>query len=186
MTKKNKTLLKTTAGISFVFGAFLAIAITLYFFDAWNLKAFVRDFLVDVMEIQTESELNFQITIMITDFLVGACLNIYAGVMYLIYAKAQLIYIGASRSILYIGLLQILFGVSIIPGVMAVIVGARIKNGDSQTIDQLKKTQSDMDILTEKINFIKQQKEAGVITEEQYSTMLNKYIEEEANNKAKK
>ena len=185
MTKKNKTLLTITAIISFVIAGLFIIAIALYLFDAWNIKAVVRDFFMKAMELQDETDLNFQITMTITDCFVGAFLNMYAGVTYLRYSKTQNIIIGGYKIVIYTGVLQLLFVISLVPGIMAIIVGNTLKNGENRAVTTQVKPQSSMDILTEKINFIKQQKEAGTITEEQYNNMLNKYIEEEANNKNK-
>lgn len=185
MTKKNKTLLITTAIISFVIAGIFVLAVMLYLFDAFNLKETVRDFFMKTMELEDETDLNFQITMTLTDCLVGVFLNIYAGVTYLRYSKTQNIIIGGYRIVIYTGVLQLLFLISILPGIMAIVVGKSLKNGEGRAINTQAKPQSSMDILTEKINFIKQQKEAGTITEEQYNNMLNKYIEEEANNKSK-
>lgn len=183
MSKKNRNLLITTAILSFVFGAFFLLCIAFMLFNIAGTKDFVVDFYVNYFGVVSDSDIKFQISMTVVDFTVGALFNIYAGLTFIKYAKSKAVLINGYKVILYVGVLQLFFFVSIIPGIMAIIVSFSIKNQEQSLYTNLAESQeseNSMDELSEKITLLKKQKEDGVITDEQYNTLLNKYIEEQA------
>lgn len=183
MSKKNKSLLMATSILSFVFGVFFLICIVFMLFNVAGTKDFMRDFYIHYFGEISANELQFQMSMTVVDCVVGALFNIYAGLTYFKYARAKDIWISGYKVVLYVGILQLFFLVSTIPGIMAIIVSINLRKQEQSMYTSFEKSQqpkTSMDELSEKITLLKKQKEEGVITEEQYNMLLNNYIEEEA------
>lgn len=184
MSKKEKVWLVVTAVISFVLSAIMILGFFFVLFNVQGLKDFTMNYIKEYLGATTEREINFQLTVTMGDFVVGALLNIYAGYCYLKYSKRDVVLPGMSRVLTYVALFQCLFILSLLPGIIGLIISARIRKREfSAPVVAMEKKDS-MEILSERIELLKSQKASGLITEEQYNTLLNKLIEEEANNKS--
>lgn len=182
MSKKSKNMLRATSIISFVVGGVMLLMTIFLLFDVMGAKGFTRDVIASTLETASQSDIDFEYTIVLTDFIVGALYNIYAGIFYLRYVKADAVLIGGYRTIMYVALFQMFFVLSIIPSVMGLVASGMLRTEETNIAQAPPKTS--MDELSEKIAFLKQQKQSGTISEEQYNNMLNKLIEEEAKNKS--
>lgn len=182
MSKKSKNMLRATSIVSFMVGGVMLLVTIFLLFDVMGAKGFARDVIASTLETASQNDIDFEYTIVLTDFIVGSLYSIYAGIFYLRYAKSDAVLIGGYRTIMYVALFQMFFLLSIIPSVMGFVASSMLRSEEANIVQTPPKTS--MDELSEKITFLKQQKQFGAISEEQYNTMLNKLIEEEAKNKS--
>lgn len=176
MSKKSKKMLTATAIVSFVVGFIMLIATILLLFNVSGMKDYVRDVIAE--SLTNESDINFELSVVLVDFVVGTIYNIYAGIYYLRYAKTKSVMLGGYKAIMYVSLFQLFFMLSVIPSIMGMVASNYLKSDEMNVANGSE--QKPMSDISEKIAFLKEQKTSGAISEEQYNAMLNKAIEEEA------
>jgi len=184
MSKREKNWLVATAVISFVLAAIMILGFIFVLSNVFGLKDFTLKYIKEYLGATTEREINFQLTVTLGDFIVGALLNIYSGCCYLKYSKKDVVLPGTFRVLLYVAIFQCLFIMSLVPGIIGVCVASSLRKKELSTPVAVMTPKDSMQVLSDRIELLKTQKESGLITEEQYNTLLNKLIEEEAINKS--
>lgn len=150
----------------------------------FNIAGF-KDFYIEVIQkvgIVTEpSEVNFEIYMAIFDGLVGILLNSYAAGVYLKLSRSRNIMLGTSRVVLYVGVLQCFFLISIIPGILAIVGSFMIKKTETEIVDRPRNVEHHSgNDLADRIANLKARKDAGQISQEEYDKKLNDLIEQVA------
>jgi hypothetical protein len=115
------------------------------------------------------------------DTIISVFLNSYCAGLYFKLAKSRVILIGGSKMAMYLGILQCLFIVSLIPGIMAVIGSFILKKEEANIINRPRESMpTSQEIFEQKIKDMKEQKDKGNITQEQFDKFLNDMIEQQA------
>lgn len=176
MSKKSKKMLTATSIVSFVVGAIMLVLTILLLFNVGGMKDYIRSIIAET--VTSESDISFELSIVLVDFVMGTMYNVYAGIYYLRYVKSKSVMIGGYKTIMYVSLFQLFFVLSLIPSIMGVIASNYLKADEMNVSRDVES--GPMNDIGEKIAFLKEQKASGAISEEQYNLMLNKAIEEEA------
>lgn len=185
---KNSTskLLKVTAFISMLIAVFFLIEGACLMFNILGFKDYYIKFIQEMGVSRTPEDISFQVYMGIFDAIVGLFLNSYCAGNYYKLSKTKNILLGSSKMLLYVGILQCFFVISILPGIMTIVASRQIAKAEYEIINRPREQQSsetDMDDMTMQIKSIKQQLERGEITQEQYDRTLNNIIENSAKNK---
>ena len=180
MKKSTKTLFKITAGISITISILFMIWGVCLIFDIGGIKDIYANMLINGGFIEAD-EVSFEIFMAISDALIGVFLNSYCAGLYFKLAKSNSILLGGSRLSLYLGIFQCFFVISIIPGVMAIIGSRLLKKEEIEIANRPREiTPTDQEIFEQKIKDMKDQKDKGNITQEQFDRFLNEVIEKQA------
>ena len=181
MKKSTRILFTVTAVISFIISfVFFLQAIGLMF----NIGGF-KDLYIEMIQkigIATEpNELSFEVYMGIFDALVGILLNSYAAGIYLKLSKAKTIILGTNKVVLYVGILQCFFIVSILPGLLGIIASRIIKKQETAIVNRPRDVvENRTNDIVDRITNLKARKDAGLITQEEYDRRLNEIIEQSA------
>ena len=178
MKKSTKVLFKITAIISMLMAVAFMIYGIMLIFNIGGIKDFIIDIIQKSQNIHDPNDIKFEVYLTIGDAFMSVLLNSYCAGVYFKISKAKSILIGGSRVVLYLGILQCLFLISIVPGVMAIIASTILKKQESTIINRPRQEQeNNVDVVSERIKDMKAQKEKGLITQEQYDRFLNDTIE---------
>jgi len=186
MKKSTSILLKTTAILSLVISIFFFFEGVSLIFNLFGFKDLYIEVIKNMGMITSASEINFQVYMGIFDALIGLFLNSYCAGNYYRLSKSKNILLGSSKVLLYMGILQCFFIVSILPGILAIITSVKISKEEKEIINRPRNEQNqstELDQMSIQIVSIKQQLEKGEITQEQYDRALNNIIENSAKNK---
>lgn len=183
MNKKSKGLLTVSTVLSFIFGGLALLSAFFAVFNVGGVKDFLRDYYINFIGVVDAADLNMQMSMTIVDLFVDAIFNIYAAVVYLRYARTKDVLIGAYRTIMYVGIFQLLFVVSIIPGLLAIFAARGLRLSENTIIEEAHKPMTENEEIALKVQVIRKQKEEGLITQEQFDRMLNEIIEDAAKKK---
>jgi len=192
MKKTNIIILKTISLISWAISAFFLIYGACLIFNIGGIRELYIEMMTTIGVIKAGADAQFEIYMAIFDCLVGIFLNSYCAGMYFKIAKANTILIGSSKMLMYMGILQCLFGISLLPGILAIVSSIMLSKTEKTIIERPREQSeaSGIDYISEKIIQLKQQKERGEITEEQYNLAVNEILESSAksqlNNENKK
>lgn len=185
MKKSNIIILKTIAIISFIISIFFLIYGVCMMFDLFGIKEIYIETMKAMGIIEKSQDVQFQVYMAIFDSIVGIFLNSYCAGMYLKISKSNEIMLGTSKVLMYMGVLQCLFIISLLPGILAIVSSVMISKSEKEIINRPREESSSLqfDIMKERIANLKLQKERGEITEEQYNLGLNELIENSAKSK---
>ena len=181
MKKSTRVLFTVTSVISFVISfIFFLQAISLMF----NIGGF-KDFYIEMIQkigVATEpNEISFEVYMGIFDALVGILLNSYAAGIYLKLSRAKSIMLGTNKVVLYVGILQCFFIVSIIPGLLGIIASIIVRKQETEIVNRPREVvENKTNDLVDRITNLKARKDAGQITQEEYDRRLNEIIEQSA------
>ena len=179
MKKSSVILLRIAAILSLVISfIFLFQCVGLLF----NLFGFKDMYVQILQEISgaSQTDIQAQVYMGVFDGFIGLFLNSYcAGTFYRI-SRANGIPIGSAKAVLYMGVLQCFFIISILPGIFAIIVGWKLSKEEKQIVNRPRENQTSFDDVANQINELKKQKEKGEITQMQYDRALNNIIEKSA------
>ena len=126
---------------------------------------------------------NYYYTIIVIDCFFGCMMNIYSGRVYVHLSKMPILPGGISRSLNSMGIMQVLFGFSVIPAIIIFVVASKLKGEKPMTRmefeKQLQETRG-MEIIALQINQLKEDLANNKITKEEYDLHLNKILEQNA------
>lgn len=150
----------------------------------FNIGGF-KDIYLEVIQkigmVNDASQLSMQVYMGIFDALIGVFLNSYCAGMYYRLSKAKGLLVGGSKVLLYMGILQCLFVISFVPGVIAIVVSVRLSKEEKNIANRPREeAKSELDVMSAQIAVLKQQLEKGEITQDQYDRALNDIIENSA------
>lgn len=177
MKKSIKNLFIANAVISFIITVVFFLAGIMLMFNIAGTKDIYLDLLMKVGIVSTVAEAGMEVNMAIFDCIIAVLLNSYAAGIYLKISKAKTILIGASKVVIYVAILQCFFIASLLPGIIAIVGGNMLKKEEFGIANRVRTPQSSMDDLAEKIQMIKDKKEKGIITEEEYNQKLNTLLD---------
>ena len=180
MKKSTKNLFIVNTVLSFLICVVFFMAGAMLVFNIAGIRQIYIDVLTQIGVVESIAEANTEINFAIFDCLIGVFLNSYAAGVYLKLVKSKAVLIGAGRTIIYVGIMQCLFAVSLLPGVLAIIGGCLLKKEETAVVTRVRTTPSPMEDLTEKIAMLKDKKTKNLITEEEYNTRLSQLLENNA------
>lgn len=187
MKKSNIIILKAISIISFLISTVFLIYTACMLFDLFEIKDLYIDVMRSMGVIQNDSEIQFQVYMAIFDGIVGIFLNSYCAGMYLKISKSNHVLIGSSKVLMYMGVLQCLFVISFVPGILAIIASIMMRKVEKDVVNRPRVAEEtsnlQFDIMKERIAGLKAQKEKGEITQEQYELALNDILEKSAKSK---
>lgn len=180
MKKSTKIWLKIASAISAILIlVFLCQAVCLMFNIA-GYKEFYIGILKQMGMVNDPSEINFQVSMSIFDSVVGILLNSYAAGVYFKLSKSDHVIVGSSKVLLNIAILQCFFIISILPGIIAIVVSVKIRKQEENVLSRQRPSdspQSQMDNLSNLITSLRNKKENGEISEDEYNKILSELIE---------
>jgi len=179
MKKSNIILLRITAIISMLISV-------LFFFEcvglAFNVLGF-KDLYISILQQigVPQTDVNAQVFMGIFDGLIGLFLNSYcAGTFYRL-SRAKNYLVGSAKAVLYMGILQCLFIISIIPGILAIIVGNMLAKQEREVANRPREVeQGGLEDVAYQITELKKQRESNQITQMQYERALNNLLDRSA------
>ena len=179
MKKSNIILLRVTAVVSMIISL-------VFFFECvglmFNLFGF-KDIYISILQQigLPQSDMNAQVYMGIFDGLIGLFLNSYcAGTFYRL-SRAQNYLVGSAKAVLYMGVLQCLFIISILPGLLAIIVGNRLAKQEREVAKRPREVeQGGLEDVAYQITELKKQRENNEITQMQYDRAVNNLLERSA------
>lgn len=179
MKKSNVIMLKITAIVSMVISIlFFFVCIGLMF----NLFGF-KDMYISILQEMgvPQTDVVSQVYMGILDGLIGLFLNSYcAGTFYRLSISKNYL-VGSAKAVLYMGVLQCLFIISIIPGLLALIVGNRLAKQEKEVATRPREVeQGGLDDVAYQITELKKQLENKEITQMQYDRAVNALLERSA------
>ena len=186
MKKSNIIILKTISIISFIISVFFLIYGACMMFDLFGVKEIYIETMKAMGVIENASDTQFQVYMAIFDSIVGIFLNSYCAGTCLKISKSKDIILGTSKVLLYMGVMQCLFIISFLPGILSIIVSIRISKAEKEIANRPREqdlSSLQFDSMKEQINSLKLQKEKGEITEDQYNSALNELLENSAKSK---
>ena len=185
MKKSNIIILKTISIISFIISIFFLLYGTCMMFDLFGIKDLYLEVMKAMGVVEKAGDAQFQVYMAIFDSIVGVFLNSYCAGMYLKISKSNNILIGTSKVLMYMGVLQCLFIISLLPGILAIVSSVMLSKSEKEIVNRPREDQSSLqfDIIKERIASLKLQKEKGEITEDQYNLALNEVLENSAKSK---
>ena len=186
MKKSTSISFKIVAGISFAVSlVFLMHALGLLL-NIGGYKDLYVDIIRKVANITNPSDIQLEVSLGIIDAIIGILLNSYSAGIYLRLSRSKAIILGTSKAVLYIGILQCLLLLSIIPGVMAIALSFVIRKEEIDIVNRPRTTdmQNETMDIADRIKNLKARKESGEITEEEYNKKLSDIIEQTAINNA--
>lgn len=183
MKKSTKILLKIASIISIILSVVFLLQAMSLLFNIGGYKDYFIELMTQMGIIASPSDVNFQVYMSIFDAIVGILLNSYASGVYLKLSKVNNVLLGSSRVLLYIGVLQCFFLISIIPGIISIIVSCMLKKQENNILTRprvMEQSPSSIDDITDRIANLKAKKESGQISLEEYNHLLSAIIEESA------
>lgn len=178
MKKSNVILLRITAILSITISVFFLFECIGLLFNLFGFK----DVYIEMMKSMgvKDNQISAQVYMGVFDGLIGLFLNSYCAGIYYRVSRAKGIPIGGAKTILYMGVLQCLFIISILPGIFAIIIGNRFAKEERNIIDRPREEANGLEDIAYQIAELKKQKEKGEITQMQYDRALNAIIERSA------
>ena len=183
MKKSTKILLTITSIVSIIVAVVFLFHGMFLMFNIGGYKDIFIEIMINMGVITEPSEVNFQVFMGIFDAVVGVLLNSYAAGVYFKLSKSNSILLGTYKVVLYVAILQCFFIISAIAGILGIFVSLRIKKQESQVVLRPRFGEdkaSSLDDLSDRIANLRERKESGKITEEEYNQLLSVIIEDSA------
>ena len=162
--------------LTMVFQGFLAIALACNF---WG----IADMLIEMMMSAGYTDAVTEINFMSFEAVLGAVVNLYFAIFYIKLGKLRVSSRQHGRMMINKSIWQILIG-SALPGVIALIAGVVLNKPNRSVAHVTAETTTESDIsefklqaMNEAVARLKELKERGAISEEEYYANLNKILE---------
>lgn len=180
--RKNKgSILLLTAGILSLLSVVMYIFITVVLsFDLWGMTTNVINMLISQGITDAASEVNF----MCFEMAILAFINIYFAMYYIKGFKYRIAGRNYGHMVVVKGIWQILLG-SALPAIVAIIAGVKMKNTVHKPVEvtPTEEVQTNgisnykLEAMGEAVARLKELKDRGAISEEEYYINLNKILE---------
>jgi hypothetical protein len=175
--QKNSVLLILACVASFLAVSFSIVVLFVLLFDGFGIRTILENTLASGG--YTVDEISNEITLMYFEFGLSAAINMYYGTFYLKGLKFRVNSKPFGRVVLTKGIFQAFIG-SAIAGVLAIIAGAIMKDQKVVVEEKVQTDISDLKLnaMKEAVLRLKELKERGAISEEEYYANLDKILGE--------
>ena len=179
MSNRSRTWLKVAAILSIITCVTLLTASILILTNLFGAGDIFADLFRKMIAGMSPSDITFYKVSVTVNCVLAIIINALSASSYLKVSKVKYPTINEYRSLFNSAFIQLFFGETFIPAIIALIVAGR--NRHIILTNPVRK-ENKMDALTRKVSELKRLKESGVITDEQFNVQLNNLLNEHIKN----